>query len=87
MTMRRMIAISLLLALSIEVLCILMLMSGGVFFGPLAYVGIALLYPSLFACRLMFGDGGFFFAPFLAFLQFFIPILWLVARKYGRDIV
>ncbi len=85
MTMGKMIFISVLLASGIEGLCFFMLMSGGVFFGRLAYVGITLLRPSLFISYFLFGEGGVFFAPFLAFIQFFIPILWLVARKLGRS--
>ena len=84
MTMGKVILISVLLTSSIEGLCFLMLMSGGVFFGPLAYVGITLLRPSLFISYFLFGEGGVFFVPFLAFVQFFIPILWLVARKLGH---
>lgn len=85
MTMRKMIFISVFIALGIEALCILMLMSGGVFFGPLAYIGIALLWPSLFLSQLLFGDGGVYFSTFPAFIQLFIPTLWLVARKHGRN--
>jgi hypothetical protein len=76
---------SALLALAIEALCVLMMMSGGVFFGPVAYVGIALLWPSLYICNLICGDGGIFISPILVFFQFFIPILWLVAKTHGRN--
>jgi hypothetical protein len=85
MTMRKMIFISVLVALSIEALCVLMLMSGGVFFGPVAYVGFALLWPSLYLCNLILGDGGFMFAPVPVFFQFFIPTLWILAKKYGQE--
>jgi len=84
MTMSKMILISAMLALAIEALCVLMMMSGGVFFGPVAYVGIALLWPSLYICSLVFGDGGILISPIPVFFQFFIPILWLLARKHGR---
>jgi hypothetical protein len=84
MTMRKLMLVSALVALGIEALCILMMMSGGVFFGPLANVGIALLRPSLYLSNLILGDGGFMFAVVPIFFQFFIPTLWLLARKYGR---
>ncbi len=84
MTMKKIILISALMAMFVDALCFLMLMSGGVFFGPLAYIGIWLLVAPLRLCRLLLGDGGVVIAPILAFFQFFIPILWLVARKYGK---
>jgi len=82
--MKKIIVISGLMAMFVEAACFLMLMSGGVFFGPLAYVGIWLLLAPLHLCRLLFGDSGVMIAPILAFFQFFIPIMWLVARKYGK---
>ncbi len=79
------ICVSVLFAFVIEALCVLMLMSGGVFFGPLAYIGIYLLWPSLYVSNLMFGDGGVLFGFFLAFMQFFILSFWLIVRLSKHD--
>jgi len=85
----KLIGFSALIALGIEVLCISLLVSGGVLFG-LAY---ALLFPSLYIFGMIFGGGGHFNSPvvvfgiqfLIQFFQFFIPVfLVLYACKYGR---
>jgi hypothetical protein len=69
--------------------CILCIMSGGVFLGPVAYIGDYLMYPALhiwglFASKIesmLLGDVLFYLA---GFLQFFIPIWIIIWLRYGR---
>jgi hypothetical protein len=87
MTMFQKICVSVLFAFFMVAMCMLLLMSGGVFFGPLAYVGIALLWPSEFVSRFIFGaDGNFVFGLSLAFMQFFILSFWLITKISAREV-
>jgi hypothetical protein len=66
-----------------ELWCIILFMGMGVD-GPLGWIALVLLYPTIFTWRLLgWCSVSSLFA--LGFLQFF-PIMWLILWKYGRKI-
>ena len=72
------------LAFVVNNLCVILLMSGGVFVGPLAYIGDWLLYPVLhvwmqFAPSLKSDFFGVIILYVLGLLQFFIAF-WIIIR-------
>jgi hypothetical protein len=72
------------LAFLVNSFCIVLLMSGGVFFGPLVYIGDWLLYPAMNVSvmldvhikSMLLSDMIFYL---LGFLQFFIAFLIIVS--------
>jgi hypothetical protein len=76
-------------ALLIEAFCFILVVSSGVFFGPLALVGGWLMYPStyvwsLFDTKIGTIELSLAILFILGFLQFFLPF-WFIVHKYGRD--
>ena len=72
------------LAFVVNNLCVILLMSGGVFFGPLAYIGDWLLYPVLhfwmqFAPSLKSDYFSVIVLYVLGLLQFFI-VFWVIIK-------
>lgn len=82
------IGVSVLFAFAMEASCIVMMMSGGVFFGPLAYFGVGQLWPSGLVSNFLVGDGGegFGLSLFLAFLQFYVLSWLFVTKLTGRNV-
>ncbi len=76
----KLVGVSALIAIGLELVCISLLVSGGIF-SSLAY---AVLFPSLYVGTTFFGNAGAVVAHILVFFEFFIPVFWLFNRKYGH---
>jgi hypothetical protein len=69
--------------------CILCIMSGGVFLGPVAYIGDYLMYPALhfwilFAPKIESALLNDVFLYLVGFFQFFILFCIMIWLRYGR---